>query len=769
MSAALYLATAFAALWGVDRWIVTVKRWVALALLLLPLCLTGRALLTDSLFGPFDLPYETDPLVWQRSEHGFSGAYNGMISDLYTQIIPYRKALRDALARGEWPLWNPYTMSGEPLAAEAQPAVYSPLTLLALLLPVAKSFTFSGTLWFFLAALGTYVFVRDLGLSELASLLAGTAFMSASAIVFFIHWPLGQTWILLPFVFVAVRRVMRAPLLLLITLTLVILTGHPESVLHVVFIGAVYGVFCIRRAILPRIGALHAVAIGTLALGLCAIYLLPFHEASLQTEQYSTRSRYFAHEKHSIGIVHSLVLLATDISSDLQQRIWLHGGGVAPYTAAVGSVALALSVFGCWRGRHSEKWFFIGLLAFCLLEHLRTPLEDVMQRLPLFDIAINDRFAFGAAFSMVVIAAMGVDALRQSEVRRFAVCGLSTLVVVLSVSYFIERIGFVAWNHEMWGEYRRAADALLLGIAVLVALWRPRIAVPTIFACLLLQRTMQENGVYPTFQADVAYPAVALFKPLEQIDTPFRIVGQSVSFLPGTNAFYGLEDVRGYSPMTLRRYDATFDLWCRRQPVFVNLVDDLNRPFLSFLNVRFGIVPKGAPTANGWKEIKRFRGTKLVENESVIERAFVPNFVHIGSPAPLMEMSLADDLRAHAWIEADLHEATRSNGPGRITSITRRKLGFDIDAVMQHDGWIVVSEPNWPGWRAYIDGRRVQHQFANVAFIGIYTPPGAHRIRLVYWPHGFVEGRAISAATLLIVIGLGTYRSERGRRKSRAA
>ena len=35
---------------------------------------------------------------------------------------------------------------------------------------------------------------------------------------------------------------------------------------------------------------------------------------------------------------------------------------------------------------------------------------------------------------------------------------------------------------------------------------------------------------------------------------------------------------------------------------------------------------------------------------------------------------------------------------------------------MAQDGWIVVSEPAWKGWRAYIDGRRVEIQIANLAF-----------------------------------------------------
>ena len=761
MSAALYLLTAVALLYAAHRWISPIRRWAALVLLLLPLCFTGRALLIDGLYGPFDLPYEVSPLIYERAQYGIDAAQNGMISDLYTQIIPYRKAVRDALARGEWPLWNPYTLSGEPLAAEAQPAVYSPFTLLALLLPVAKSFTYSATLWFFIAAFGAFLFARELDCGEIPGLLAGAAFMACSALVFFILWPLGQSWTLLPFVFLAVRRLHHGPWLLVIVLTLLILTGHPESVLHVVFLGVAYALFQLMTG-QPRTAVLHGTTAGVLAIGICAIYLLPFMEATKQTEQYGSRIALYAGSDRSAAARESMVLVATDLLADLQQRA--SSITRAPYTACVGSSALALAIFALWRVRGAEKWFFAGLLLFCLLEHARTPVEDVLQRVPLFDIAVNDRFAFGGAFAFVVLAALGLERLaRERDAFRFALCGFATLLGVTIASLAIERSGMFFPNIERWGDYRLFADVTMLAIAIAVVILRPRIAVPALFACLLLQRAVQESGLYPTLSASVAYPPVPLFAPLKNVHEPFRIVGQDITFLPGTNAFYGLEDVRGYSPMTFRRYDVTYGLWCRRQPVFVNIVDDLTRPFLSVMNVRYAITHRFMAVPPHWREVAHYRGAMLLENEDALPRAFVPAVVHVGSPAPLMEMSLADDLRNHVWIEAKGAAYTRGNGPGQV-AIARRPLGFKLHANMERDGWIVVSECAWPGWRAYIDGRRVEHQFADIAFLGIYVPAGKHAIRLTYWPDSFVTGRAISASTLL---GIALFLIARRLRASR--
>jgi hypothetical protein len=749
MSAALYLATAIALLWAANRWICPIPRWAAAVVILLPCCFTGRALLIDGLYGPFDLPYEVIPLVSQRAEHGFGTAYNGMISDLYTQIIPYRKAVHDALSRGEWPLWNPYTLSGEPLAAEAQPAAYSPFTLIALLLPVAKSFTFTGSIWFFIAALSAYVFLRELGGSNLASLLAAAGFMSSAALVFFILWPLGQCFALLPFVFLSVRRLDRTPWPLLIALTLVILAGHPESVLHVVFLGAAYGLFHLTKRAL-----LHAIAAGVLSLGVCAIYLLPFMEASKQTEDFTSRSRQYAFQKRSVPVRDQLFILATNVLPDAQQRLWrsYHGYLVRPYSAVVGSIVLTLALYAMWRVRGREKWFFTGMLVFCLLEHIRSPIEDVMQRLPLFDIAINDRFAFGAAFAFVVLAAMGIDDLNRNGLRpvpAFALIGLGVLIVIIVLTRVITPMMWPSREH--WGTYREFADVFFLGVALLFVILRPRIAVPALLVCVVAQRTMQEGGVIPTFASHVAYPYNPVFDPTLRVREPFRIVGQGMSFLPGTNAFYGLEDVRGYSPMLFRRYAATYDLWCRREPVFVNVVDELHKPFLNMMNVRFALTVAFVPPPAGWREVARYRAAKLLENENYIPRAFVPNFVHVGSRAPLMEMSLAEDFRNHSWIDLPSEPDTqRVNGPGKV-AIRRARYGFDFDVDMEHGGWVVISESAWPGWRTYVDGRRIRFQYANIAFLGVYVPAGKHAVKAVYWPESFVNGRAISFATLAAI------------------
>src|SRR6187399_1279002 len=153
VTAILYAATALALLWIAHRRIRPVSTAAALVLVVLPLGFTGVALVTGGVYGPIDHPYQSEPLSALRAEYGIGDPHNPMVTDVYSQLLPWRRVVQESFARGDWPLWNPYILSGHLLAAAAQPAVYSPFTWLACLLPAAVSFTFTASIAFFVAAL----------------------------------------------------------------------------------------------------------------------------------------------------------------------------------------------------------------------------------------------------------------------------------------------------------------------------------------------------------------------------------------------------------------------------------------------------------------------------------------------------------------------------------------------------------------------------------------------------------------------------------------
>src|SRR5205823_4831676 len=149
---------------------------------------------------------DSEPLKSMRAQFGIGPPHMGVATDIYCAIVPWREALKRSLSRGEWPLWNPYSLCGDVLAATAQPAPYSPLTLMACLLPIAASFTFTAAITLLVAALAAFLFAREIECSDWPSLFAAAGWMCSTAITIYLLWPLALCWALFPLVLLATRR-----------------------------------------------------------------------------------------------------------------------------------------------------------------------------------------------------------------------------------------------------------------------------------------------------------------------------------------------------------------------------------------------------------------------------------------------------------------------------------------------------------------------------------------------------------------------------------
>jgi uncharacterized membrane protein YfhO len=82
---------------------------------------------------------------------------------------------------------------------------------------------------------------------------------------------------------------------------------------------------------------------------------------------------------------------------------------------------------------------------------------------------------------------------------------------------------------------------------------------------------------------------------------------------------------------------------------------------------------------------------------------------------------------------------------------------YAIHAEVARDGWIVISQAAWKGWRAFEGRQEIPVRVANHAFLAIKLGQGHHDVDLVFRPHGFIVGRAITFVTLIAVVILGLW------------
>jgi hypothetical protein len=770
----LYVAVTVAliAIWR--RFVHPISNAAAIALILLPLCFTGRALLTGRVYAPIDLPFESAPLSNYKADYGIEAPHHAGLSDLYMQLMPWQSAVRHALAQGEWPVWNPYLLCGSILAANMQAAPYDAVQLLGLLLPHAQALTFAASMAFFLAALFTFAFLRTLGCSEPASLIAAAGYTFCAILAFFVGWPLGRVWTFLPLVFLGVRLVvyetnLRAAVVLTASLVLTIFAGHPESILHIVFCGAIYGLYEVIATKRARPIALAALC-GVLALLLTAISILPFLSVAPHTVEYRVRREQYAPAAFDIP--------TEWITKRAAVSLFPFAGGSPvggqsapawePTSMRVGSVILALAILSVFFAR---RWFFFAFAVVMACAGLNGfPVGDILHALPLFDIALNERLGFAAVFAICVLAAFALDAWPAERKRAFVAAGVVlTLGIALGIGASLLRDGEIRAGTDP-AMIATLTLAELLPLAILAVLFalrvKPRFALPLVLALVLVQRVVEDGGMYPSLPEKAFYPEVPIFRHLQNdTATPFRVAGLYYAMVPDTAALYGLEDPRGYEAMTFERLHETYPLWCDSQPVSFNIIVEKERTFLSFLNVKYVIGSRDAQPDANWKLVMEDRESRLLENTRVMPRVFIPRRIRYEQTddAVIRGMKMTQDFAETAWITAPAyvpHEIF--NGPGTLT--TRREgLAYEIDADLALDSWVVISDSKWPGWRAYIDGRRVETQYANHAFIGLFVPKGKHHLRVVFQPEAFTRGRNITLATIGVLVVLGAWRQRRRR------
>jgi hypothetical protein len=78
-----------------------------------------------------------------------------------------------------------------------------------------------------------------------------------------------------------------------------------------------------------------------------------------------------------------------------------------------------------------------------------------------------------------------------------------------------------------------------------------------------------------------------------------------------------------------------------------------------------------------------------------------------------------------------------------------------VEVALERDGYLVLSDTYYPGWRAYVDGEEEEILVANYAFRAVPLESGQHTVLFKYDPLSFKMGLAISlAAWGVIILGL---------------
>jgi hypothetical protein len=715
--------------------------------------------------------------------------------DFVYQWFPFRQFAASSLARGELPLWNPYTFNGMPFLAEIQTEVfYLPMMVLTFFLHDGKLGVFwlelVNILQYAIAAAGMFLLARSFGTRRIAALVAGIAFgLSGFMVLHAIHQVITGVVAWYPLVLLLFRKALREPGWRWVFAAALVLghsffAGSPQMSLFFYLFLLSFFLFELLTSfgvhgLLSRPSLLmcaKAAVVVALSLGVAMIQFLPTREMS----ELSVRAQ-ITFEKAtegSLGWGQLLTLVYPKLfgSSTATSYAYWGPGTYWHYweTAIYMGILPLLLTFLSYPLRRANKYipFFLGFMLFALLYALGG--NFFVQRLffeivPGFASFRNPaRMGVFVAFSGSLLAAFVLH--HVLDVRRDSTMTLRlrrTMISALGVTSLIGVLVLLGALNEVFPklhdpqaipivqkETLRALVVLLTSGGLLLLLFRKTPPSPIVvyalplllFIDLYMFGSNQNNS--PNNPEDHFHRAEPIVRFLKQQNEIFRVNTRNADGMlmdRNQGLMDGVFTMEGYTPLVLqRRYPPTGD---------VDRQSDI-------LNLKYSTVTDSV------------RGTlTLRERTGYLPRAYMvyaTRLAHSDDELSALLQNPAIDLHTTAVIEEPLQHtlpAPTGTPDWKATITSYRNNAVELDVRTSHEGLLVLSEMYYPGWKAIVDGQETGIVRTNYCLRGLLVPQGAHTVRVWFSPSSFTTGMWISLVSLIICLAgllLPVVRAKRG-------
>ncbi len=417
-------------------------------------------------------------------------------------------------------------------------------------------------------------------------------------------------------------------------------------------------------------------------------------------------------------------------------------------------------------------WFLASLFGTIIALGQYTPVYGwLLGHLPGFDLfRFPEKFIMLPAFGLVMMTGLGMDDLFRSKTARPLMgwslialglaLGLLLIVFPLNLSSLGNRLGDIQKYLRYRSLFRSLAAAAVLIGWFLLKPWaaHPRmkmLAGLVIFVDLFLAHHNLNPGIVS--QAFKAPAALERLEPLSSPSSPpLRVFTEPAirrderiqgvlnpvevfermrdGLMPFWPMYFGLDDTRAHSSLYLMDQDR-----------WLMLLDDPAKKFLTLarsgtgyyfeVGRGFSRIPHSAPRAAIY-----YRAVSGLSRDQILQIWPDPNF-------PADRLLLLEG-EAGGAPEDSLLPCARA----KITEYKNEKVAIEAEA--KTDGWLILLDSYYPGWKAYVDGNEEPILRADGFFRAVQIPAGRHRVVFQYRPEPFYLGLMLSGAGFAVWLGL---------------
>lgn len=684
---------------------------------------------------------------------------------------------RELLRGGQAFAWNPYVGFGTPWLGVMQGAPYFPGKLISMLWPdYWKGQDVMLVLMLLIAGLGNYLLLRSMGATREAGTFSALAYMFCQRLFLVINMPSFTIECLLPLMLYAINEMVKRKSLGFALFAGAIgggqfLGGFPEASF---MLGLVSGLFYLWVLLQDyrSIGAMKqslllGLATAAVVVALSSFQLIEFGKLLIASHT-AHSAIYGTVVKEPFWL---LAMLLPNFFGRPFVTFWT--SAISPYdhmplSLFCGISTILLAIIGLsWRQAPNRRFicFFAALFFVFVGYDYGFPVLKYVGYLPIINLMSTAWNAFVIPFSLSVLAGFGVQALRQpGAVRRLQIAVIAYLLMIgallplvpglelAPVLYSLVPLIYVApifvvavflFRQLRW---RWTGTGLLFSLITLEA-----------YLCAQAFGYLHYYGPPPSTP-----PSLAWLRRNVGHDRIFGVDG----ILPANMLMPDrIRDIRHLDAMYPELYVAYVNaIWPGARSNVYQIGNPqwkfVADPLLDLAAVKFVVSPRPLnDVPKSYSEVYSDPAATIYRNNGAYARArYVPNIIkHEGHSTPEIVKLRIQELRAGVILDDYSNNrpadwSCPASAPPPVEYLQDDVGQVRLRVVAPCDGFVVLVDLYYPGWKATVNGHDAPIYKADYAFRAVEVQAGTSDIVMTYSPLAWRFGAPLAIFTLVVVL-----------------
>jgi hypothetical protein len=667
---------------------------------------------------------------------------NPLISDVYSQIYPWKSIIAETLRDKQIPLWNQYSFSGYPLLANFQSGAFNPFNLFMVFFGDQNGWILMLIFQMFFSFVFMYLFLKTSSKNIFANTLASIIYgLSAYAVCWSQFMTVGFAMIWLPLIFYLIKQ--KRYIWLPFAYFFLMSAGHMQSLIFGSLFSVIYYFylnFSLKRfsSHLPYI---FSVAIG---LGYMFIQILPTLELyikSIRLDENYIKSYHF-------GLL-PLSQLVTFLSPDYfgnptTNNYWgfFNYQESVIYCTVLAFIALIYFVFYLRKVGSSTKFFLLSSLI-SLLFIFDNPVSRLIYyfKIPFVSTSAAGRLVLLLTFSLSIIVRDFINDLStkidKHKLKLTLILVFSLIISQLIITYLLKEYFLIQgqdfkWYQNLNTSFRNTALYSVIGCLYLGIIYASLKFKPLIYFLLILVvfEQFRFGWKYLPF-VDRRYvfastPVIDYLK--NDLEKYFRVIAEKGPILPANSwALYRLSSPVGYDPLLVKDYFIEFNESVNGNPGDKSVSRYLEpekypADILGIYNVKYLLALKNKNKQEinsiSWKKVFEDRSVLILENKAYQPRVIIETLDQNKAPAT-----------------------------AAIVSSTANSVSIKYSVSKDNFAKITLADSWFPGWIAKDNGRIIEYEHNSSSRIARVTGSGI--LEYYYFPKSFTIGIFIVTLSLI--------------------